>query len=135
MFWPFMQYGVDQVLDCEDLLHFMPEFVGLGGCGFAFCLEFDALRLPGFYGKGFMEAGEFALSQVEAAEFWFVVLLKLLPALFEFDLLQLVVDGLGFCVGLRVSLQLLELLDPRAVGFHCVLQRLALGVDFSDFLL
>ena len=63
-----------------------------------------------------------------------MVLLKLLPALFEFDLLQLVVDGLGFAVSLRVTLQLLELLDPLAVGFHCVLQRLALVMDFSDFL-
>ena len=82
-----------------------------------------------------MEAGEFAFGQVETAEFWLVVLLKLLPAFFEFDLLQLIVDGLGFCVGLGVALEFLELLDPLAVGFDCVLQRLALGVDFGDFLL
>ena len=75
----------------------MPEFVGLGGCGFAFGLEFGAFCLPGFYGEGFMEAGEFTFGQVEAAEFWFVGLLKLLPAFFEFDLLQLVIDRLGFC--------------------------------------
>ena len=54
-----------------------------------------------------------------------MVLLKLLPAFFEFDLLQLVVDGLGFCVVFRVALQLLELLDPLAVGFdHKMLQQL-----------
>ena len=69
MFWLFTQYGVDQVLDCEELLYFMPEFVGLDGCGFAFGLEFGTLRLPGFYGKGFMEAVQFALGQVEAVEF------------------------------------------------------------------
>ena len=82
-----------------------------------------------------MEAGEFAFGQVETAEFWFVVLLKLLPAFFEFDLLQLIVDGLGFCVGLCMAMEFLKLLDPLAVGFYYVLQRLALGVDFGDFLL
>ena len=130
-----MQDGIDQVVDCDELAHLLPELVSLSGCGLAFGLEFDTLCLPGFYGKGFMEAGQFSLGQVEAAEFWFVVLLKLLPAFFEFDLLQLVVDGLGFGVSLRVSLQLLELLNPLTVGFHCVLQRLALCVDFSDLLL
>ena len=50
-----------------------------------------------------MEAGEFTFGQVEAAEFWLVILLKMLPAFFEFDLLQLVVDGLGFGVSLRVE--------------------------------
>ena len=92
------------MLNCEELAHLLPELVGLGGCGFAFGLEFGALRLTGFYRKGVMETGEFAFGQVEAAEFWFVVLLKLLPAFFEFDLLDLVVDGLGFCIGLRVAL-------------------------------
>ena len=62
-------------------------------------------------------------------------LLKLLPAFLEFDLLQLVVDGLGFGVDLRVALEFLERLDPLAVGFDGILQRPALGVDFSDFLL
>ena len=61
MFMILMQDSVDQVVDCDDLLYLMPELVGLGGCGFAFCLEFAGLCLPGFYGKGFMEAGEFAL--------------------------------------------------------------------------
>ena len=64
-----------------------------------------------------------------------MVLLKLLPAFFEFDLLQLVVDGLGFCVVFRVALQLLELLDPLAVGFDHILKRLALCVDFCNFFL
>ena len=64
-----------------------------------------------------------------------MVLLKLLPAFFEFDLQQLVMDGLGFGVSLCVALQLLELLNPLAVGFDSILQRLALGVDFGDFLL
>ena len=71
MFWLLVQDSIDQVLNCEELLYFMPEFIGLGGCGFAFCLEFGTLRLPGFYGKGVMETGEFALGQVVAAEFWF----------------------------------------------------------------
>ena len=56
-----------------------------------------------------------------------MVFLKLLSAFFEFDLLQLVVDGLGLGISLCVALEFLELLDPLAVGFHCVLQRLALG--------
>ena len=64
-----------------------------------------------------------------------MVLLKLLPEFFEFDLLQLVVNGLAFDVDLGVALQFLEFLDPLAVGFHCVLKRLALGVDYGDFLL
>ena len=135
VFMALVQDGVDQVLDCDELLYLMPEFVGLGGCGFAFCLELGAFFLPVFYGKGFMEAVQFALGQVEAAEFWFVVLLKLLPALFEFDLLQLVIDRLGFCIGLRVALEFLEFLNPLAVGFDGILERLALGMDFSDFLL
>ena len=113
----------------------MPELVSLSGCGFAFGLEFDTLCLPGFYGKGFIVPGQFTLGQVEAAEFWFVVLLKLLPALFEFDLLQLVVDWFGFCIGLRVALEFLEFLNPLAVGFDSILKRLALGVDYRDFLL
>ena len=64
-----MQDGIDQVLDCDELLYLMPEFVGLGGCGFAFCLELGAFFLPVFYGKGFTVPGEFSLGQVEAAEF------------------------------------------------------------------
>ena len=135
LFWLFTQYGVDQVLDCEELLYFMPELVGLGGCGFAFCLESGAFCLPCLYGKGFTVSGQFALGQVEAAEFWFVDLLKLLPAFFEFDLLQLVIDRLGFCIGLGVALEFLEFLDPLTVGFDCVLQRLAFRVNFSDYLL
>ena len=113
----------------------MPELVGLGGCGFAFCLESGAFCLPCLYGKGFTVSGQFALGQVEAAEFWFVGLLKLLPAFFEFDLLQLVIDRLGFCIGLGVALEFLEFLDPLTVGFDCVLQRLAFRVNFSDYLL
>ena len=130
-----VQDGVDQVLDSNELLYLMPELVGLGGCGFAFGLEFGALRLPGLYGKGFIKATQLALGQVEAAEFWFVVLLKMLPAFFEFDLLELVIDWLGFCIGLGVALEFLELLDPLAVGFDGILQRLPLGVDFCNFLL
>ena len=124
-----VQYSVDQVLDCDKLAHRLPELVSMGGCGFAFCVEFGAFFFPVFYGKGFMEAGQFALGEVVVAEFWFVVLLKLLPAFFEFDLLQLVVDGLGFYVGLGVALQLLEFLDPLTVGFDGVLQRLTFRVD------
>ena len=82
MFMALVQDGVDQVLDCDELLYLMPELVGLGGCGFAFGSEFGALRLPGLYGKGFIKATQLALGQVVAAEFWFVVLLKLLPAFF-----------------------------------------------------
>ena len=113
----------------------MPELVGLDGCVFAFGLEFGAFRLPSFYGKGFIKATQLALGQVEAAEFLFVVLLKLLPALFEFDLLQLVIDRLGFCIGLGVALEFLELLDPLTVGFDGILERLTLCVNFCDFLL
>ena len=104
VFWLLMQYGVDQVLDCDELPHLTPKFVGLGGCGFAFCLESGAFCLPCLYGKGFTVPVQFAFGQVEAAEFWFVVLLKLLPAFFEFDLLELVVDWFGFCIGLRMAL-------------------------------
>ena len=59
-------------------------------------------------------------------------LLELLPAFFEFDLLHLVVDGLGFCIGFRMALEFLELLDPLAVGFDRILQRLTLGMDFCN---
>ena len=113
----------------------MPELVGLDGCAFAFGSEFSTFCLPGFYGKGFIVSGQFSLGQVEAAEFYLVVLLKLLPALFEFDLLELVMDWLGFCISLCVALQFLEFLDPLTVGFDGILQRLPPGVDFSDFLL
>ena len=135
MFWLFMQDGVNQVPNCEELLYFMPELIGLGGCSFAFGLKFGAFRLPSFYGKGFIKATQLALGQVEAAEFWFVVFLKLLPALFEFDLLELIVDGLGLDISLRVALEFLELFDSLTVGFDGVLERLPLCVDFSDFLL
>lgn len=79
-----MQDSVDQVLNCDELLYLMPKLLGLGGCGFAFCLEFGALCLPGFYWKWFTIPGEFAFGQVVAAEFWLVVLLKLFPAIFCF---------------------------------------------------
>ena len=61
MFWLLVQDSIDQVLDCEELLYFMPELVGLGSCSFAFCLKFGTLRLPGFYGKCFIVSGKFAL--------------------------------------------------------------------------
>ena len=61
-----------------------------------------------------------------------MVLLKLFPAFFEFDLLQLVIDRLGFCIGLGVALEFLELLDPLTVGFDGILQRLALCVDLCE---
>lgn len=38
-------------------------------------------------------------------------------------------------ISFRVALQFLEFLDSLAVGFDCVLERLAVGVDFGDFLL
>ena len=135
VFMALVQDGVDQVLDSDKLAHLVPEFVGLGGCGFAFGLEFGTLCFPGFYGKGFTVPGEFTFGQVEAAEFWFVVLLKLLTAVFVFDILQLVMDGFGFCIGLRVALEFLEFLDPLTVAFHRILQRLTFRVDFCDFLL
>ena len=130
-----VQDTIDQVLDCDELAHLLPELVSLSGCGLAFGLEFGTLCLPGFHGKVFMEAGQFSLGQVVAAEFWFVGLLELLPAFFEFDLLQLFVDGLGFGVVFRMALEFLEFLDPLAVGFDCILQRLTFRVDFGDFLL
>ena len=43
--------------------------------------------------------------------------------------LQLFVDGLGFGVSLCVAL---EFLDPLAVGFDGILQRLALCVDLCE---
>ena len=64
-----------------------------------------------------------------------MLLLELRPTIFESNPLQLVVDRLGFCIGLGVPLQFFQLLDPLTVGFDCVLQRLALRVNFSDYLL
>ena len=104
MFMALVQDGVDQVVDCDEFPYLMPELVGLGGGCFAFLLKPPALCLPGFYREGFMEAGEFTFGQVEAAEFCLVVLLKLFPAFFEFDLLQLVMDWLGLDISLRMAL-------------------------------
>lgn len=60
MFMALVQDGVDQVLDCDELLYLMPELVGLGGCGFAFGSEFGTLCLPVFYRKRFTVSDQFA---------------------------------------------------------------------------
>src|SRR5699024_9769447 len=110
MLYALTQHLIDQILNMGQLPHLLPERPSFRTGSLAFCLELGALPCPFVCWKGFSVWAELSLGQVEAAELRLVFLLELHPTIFEFDLLQLVVDWLGFGVGLGVPLQLFQLL-------------------------